>query len=446
MRPQRQAGFTIIEAVVGVAVFGIIATAFYFSINIVVDVSEISRRNTVATNLANEQMELLRNLPYAGLGTVDGNPPGTIPSEQTQTVDNIPYTVDTYISYVDDPYDGEFPDDLYSADYKRARIEVCWEGLSCPRSAILISDFSSNTIETGAGTGVMQIWVRDANTAPVTNATVTVTRANPAVNIVGYTNSDGELIEPMLDPSTNDYHVTATKVGHSTDYTVPVSPEIPDPENRDVSVLEESLTEVTLYIDLTSTLNINTLHAADLTPATGVPLQITGLRQVLGQDTEGEDIPKYDQEHPTDGEGHLSLTGLEWDVYHIVLTGPALTLYSIAGFDHSAPNPDPVTALTIDPDTTTDLNIYLDAYTPYNILFTVRSESSEIITDADIHLVKNGGGYDENRVTTNFGQAFFRDLTPGTYTYTVTKGGFTTLTDTIEVIGQEQPEVTLSSP
>lgn len=446
MNRRGQAGFTIIEAIVGVAVFGIIATAFYFSINVVIDVSEINRRNTVATNLANEQLELLRNLPYTSLGTVNGNPPGSLPDEQIQTVDNIAYDVQTYISYVDDPYDGIFPDDLYSADYKRARIEVCWEGLSCPRPAVLISDFSSTTIETGAGTGVMQILVKDAQTANVSDATVTITRADPAVNIVGYTNSDGELIEPMLDPSTNNYHVAAGKAGFSTDYTVPASLEIPDPDNPDVSILDGALTQVSLYIDLTSILNINTLHAADQTPATDVPLQITGIRKKLGDDAEGDPIYKYDQEHPTNNEGHLFLTSLEWDVYRIVLTGPALDLYSVAGFDHSAPNPDPVTALTIDPATTTNLNIYLDTYTPYNILFTIRSESKQIVTDADIHLVKNGGGYDENRVTTDFGQAFFRDLIPGTYTYTITKAGFTTLTDTIDVIGQEQPEITLSQP
>ncbi len=446
MRVHRQAGFTIIEAVVGIAVFGIIATAFYFSINVVVDVSEINRRNTVATNLANEQLELLRNLPYASLGTVNGNPPGSLPDEQIQTVDNITYNVQTYISYVDDPYDGIFPDDPYSADYKRARVEVCWEGLSCPRPAVLISDFSSTAIETGAGTGVMQILVKDAQTEDVGDAKVTITRPSPAVDIEGYTNSDGELIEPMLAPSTNDYHVSATKTGFSTDYTVPASLEIPDPDNPDVSILDGALTQVSLYIDLTSILNINTLHAADQTPATDVPLQITGIRKKLGDDIDGNPVYKYDQEHPTNGEGHLSLTTLEWDVYRIVLTGPALTLYSVAGFDHSSPNPDPVTALTIDPATITDLNIYLDAYTPYNILFTIRSESREIVADADIHLVKDGEGYDENRVTTNFGQAFFRDLTTGTYTYTITKAGFTTVTDTIDVIGQEQPEITLSQP
>ncbi len=446
MNTSKQSGFTLIEALVGVLVFGIIATAFYFSINVVIDVSEINRRNTVATNLANEQLELLRNLPYANLGTLNGNPAGNLPAEQNQTVDNITYNIQTYISYIDDPYDGVFPTDLYSADYKRARIEVCWEGLSCPRPAVLISDFSSTTVETGAGTGVMQIFVQDANTQPVSNARVTITRSDPAVNIEGFTNSDGELVEPMLDPSTNNYHVSASKTGLSTDYTVPASLAIPDPDNPDVSILDGALTQVTLFIDQTSILNINTKHAIDNQPATDVPLKITGIRKKLGDDADGNPVYKYDQMHPTNSDGFLALNAMEWDVYRIVLTGPALTLYSVAGFDHSAPNPDPVTALTINPATTTDLNIYLDAYTPYNILFTVRSESREIIADADIHLVKNGGGYDENRITTNFGQAFFRDLTPGTYTYTITKPGFTTLTDTIEVIGQEQPEIYLALP
>ena len=446
MKAKRQKGFTLIEALVGIAVFGIIATAFYFSINVVIDASEINRRNTVATNLAIEKLELLRHLPYADLGTVNGNPPGNLPAQQIKTVAGIEYEVKTYISYIDDPYDGIFPDDTYSADYKRARVEVCWSGLSCPRPAILISDFSATTIETGAGTGVMQILVKDANTQPVGNARVTITRNDPAVNIEGYTNSDGLLIEPMLPPSTNDYHVSAIKKGFSIDYTVPASLAIPDPDNPDVSILEDVMTQVTLYIDETSTLNISTKHAIDNEPATDVPLQITGIRKKLGDDAFGNPIYKYDQMHPTNSKGFVTLNNMEWDVYRIVLIGPAATRYSVAGFDHSSPNPDPVTALAIDPATATDLNIYLDSYTPYNILFTVRSETKEIITEADIHLVKNGGGYDENRITTNFGQAFFRDLTTGPYTYTITKAGFVTATNTIEVIGQEEPEISLSLP
>jgi len=212
-----QAGVTLVEVIIAVAVFSIIVTAFYLAINVVLDTVEISRRKTVSTNLANEQMEILRNMPYADIGTVDGNPSGTIPASQTKMVDGLQYTVNTYISYVDDPYDGTFPTDPLSADYKRARVEVCWIGLPCNNPSTLISDFSSNSVETGEGTGVMKITVKDDDNLGVAGALVKLSRTDPAVYIEGFTNADGELIEPLLDPSYNDYNVEVTKAGYGTD-------------------------------------------------------------------------------------------------------------------------------------------------------------------------------------------------------------------------------------
>ena len=42
-------------------------------------------------------------MSYSTVGTVGGNPPGTIPASQTQTVNGTTYTVQTSIKFVDDP-------------------------------------------------------------------------------------------------------------------------------------------------------------------------------------------------------------------------------------------------------------------------------------------------------------------------------------------------------
>jgi hypothetical protein len=289
----------------------------------------------------------------------------------------------------------------------------------------------------------MQVLVKDANTLPIANAQVTITRADPAVHIEGRTNASGELIEPLLSPSNNDYHPLATKSGYSTDYTSPATAQLPDPYNPDVSITEGLLTQATLYIDLLSTLNIQTRDAATGNAVASLPLKITGLRKILGDDAQDLPVYKYDQVHATNDQGNLALSNMEWDVYSFALANGAETLYSVAGFDYPNQAPDPVTSLAIDPASITTLTIYLDTFTANNLLFTIRNDTQQLQGEADIHLVKNSGGYDEHRTTTAFGQAFFRDLTAGSYTYAITKTGYVTQTGEIDVTGQLQPEITL---
>ncbi len=442
---KNQKGVSLVEVVVGVAVFAIIATAFYFSINVVIDAVEISRRKTVATNLANEQMEILRNMPYSVVGVIDGNPAGPIPASQTKTVDNIDYEINTYISYVDDPYDDTFPTDPYSADYKRARVEVCWTGsLACGNPSVLISDFSTNTVETGEGTGVMQITVLNDDNVGVGAASIVISRDDPAVYIEGFTNGEGVLIEPLLDPSYNNYHVEATKSDYGTDYTSAATAEL-DPTNPDKSIIAGELTEVTLYIDELSDLTVNTVESATGNPIGDVSFEVTGLRKILG--TSGDDPPvpvyKYQQTKFTNAEGVLDMNDIESDYYYFALNGGSETQYSVAAFEYPGTSPDPVTTMQINSGTISTLNIYLDTYTPYNLLFTIRDDFGNLIEGADIR-VWDGVDYDETRPTTSFGQEFFRELENKTYNYTVTKPGFVQDSGTIEVTGQLQPEITLN--
>ncbi|MFC1618098.1 carboxypeptidase regulatory-like domain-containing protein [Patescibacteria group bacterium] len=445
MNPKKQSGFTLIEVIVGAAVFGIIAVSFYFSINLIINTVEISRRKTVATNLANEQMEIIRSLPYAEIGVANGNPAGDIPANQTRTIDNLNYAIDTYISYVDDPYDGTFggePHDEYSADYKRVRISVCWQGLVCNNPSVLISDFSSPSAETAEGTGVMQINVQDDAGSGIEGARVNITRVDPSVYIDALTNGGGILNQPSLDPSFNDYHVIATKEGYGTAYTSPVSADL-DPNNPDKSIIEGELTEVTLFIDLLSSLTVSTVESSTGQPIGDVDFEITGLRKILGLDGEENDVYKYQQTHVTNAEGILNLNNIEGDFYQFALTNEDATSYSIAGFSSPGQLPDPITTVDIPSGSTPSINIYLDTFTPQNVLFTVRNDSGLLIEAADIRLY-NSSGYDETRATTNFGQEFFRELTAGNYNYSISKDGYQTSTGTIEVVDQEQPEIILT--
>ena len=66
-----------------------------------------ARTRITATALANEQLEIIRNLPYSEVGTVGGLPHGLIPATQNLNRDGQDFIVHTIIRSLDDPFDGQ---------------------------------------------------------------------------------------------------------------------------------------------------------------------------------------------------------------------------------------------------------------------------------------------------------------------------------------------------
>jgi prepilin-type N-terminal cleavage/methylation domain-containing protein len=122
------AGFTVIEVMVAVTIFAVIATAFAFELTGALRVYKESRMRTVAEQLATEQLEDARRLPYdqtcgtcPGLGTVSGNPPGSIQPAQNKSVGGFDFVVTTRVSFVNDPLPGGFQS---GANYKLVEVSV----------------------------------------------------------------------------------------------------------------------------------------------------------------------------------------------------------------------------------------------------------------------------------------------------------------------------------
>ncbi len=72
----RERGFTMIEAVLAVGLFVIVATALATVLISAINSHGLSRQKTVAQQAAMDQIEEIRRLPYDDVGTVSGNPPG----------------------------------------------------------------------------------------------------------------------------------------------------------------------------------------------------------------------------------------------------------------------------------------------------------------------------------------------------------------------------------
>ena len=149
MRRDLLRGMGLIDVIIGIGLMVVVFMALFTALRVALELSQLARAKAVATQLASSQMEYLRSLPYASLGTIGGTPSGTIPSVATSTGSNGTYVIYTTISYVDDSADGTGPQDSnhITEDYKAARIRVSYTVRSNNQSVLLVSNFIPTGIE-----------------------------------------------------------------------------------------------------------------------------------------------------------------------------------------------------------------------------------------------------------------------------------------------------------
>lgn len=329
-----------------------------------------------ATEIANQQLEIIRNLPYANIGTTQGWPSGNIPSSQTITKQGINYAVKITPRYVDDPFDGQVPNDTAPNDYKKVEIQVSWDRYPCRSPVLLSSIFAPKGIETAEGTGTLFIKVFNASGLPVTSAQVQVvnTDLNPDISITDQTDNNGELKIYALPISVEHYKITVTKSGYSTDYTVtPGSLGNSTPIKPDASIIEGEITSISFNIDKLSAVNIFSVNE-NCSQIGNISFKLQG-GKLIGTEP---DVYKYSQDLSTNAEGELHLN-LEWDTYSVTLNS---NTYDLAGSN-------PLLPLELAPNTTLDLYLVLRTKSDYKLLVTVKDAGSgQPLSGAEVTLTK----------------------------------------------------------
>lgn len=346
--------FTLIEALVDFAIVGMVMVAIFGAFSASFKSIELAKAKIAAVALANEKMEEIRNMPYDELATQTGliYPPGQIPDGQEVARKGITFSVNIVIACVDDPFDGIGAADtaLNSCDYKRAEIIVRKLGKSA-NLAKLSSFVAAKAAETASSTGIIKLCVIDSNSNPVVDAVITITNTevDPPVNISGVTGNDGCISVPTLPPdSHNNYHLTATKDGFSTDLTWPRTAQNPNAVIPDVDVLIQQVTFQTLVIDYIAKMTITVKDEAG-SPVPNTVINVTGSKLRYFN----PNCPKYttDQTYAqtwctvnpavsTDANGVLVLNDLEFDDYtitvptwNIAATSPYQPIHLDAGAD-----------------------------------------------------------------------------------------------------------------
>lgn len=267
--PDSKNGFTLVEILVGIVIFSIIFLALSSLFGVVFNTIRNNKARISANSIALEQLEIVRGMDFNDVKTNTGfTPPGVIQSEKTLTRSGTNFTIKTDIAFFDDEFDGNDPADTFPFDYKKVRVKVIWTNTASASEETVA--MSTNVVSSGLeglspDKGGLLIKVFDASGVIIFNANVHIESVSKGYSVDALTDLNGNLWAPDLEPS-DDYHITATKTGYSTDQTYPIdtdpaSPAYnPNPTKPDAIVVAEKITSLGFSIDVLGNLNIQTVN------------------------------------------------------------------------------------------------------------------------------------------------------------------------------------------
>ena len=386
-----KAGFTLIETLVSTAIFIIVSIALYAGFSNILKIMNIIRVREVMTNIANEQFEIVRNLPYQSVGTVGGIPAGIISQDQEVTKDNKTFVINTVVRSIDDPFDGTFDGttrDLSPADMKLVEVNI-----SCTQCNEHISPISFTTkvapknLEAASTNGSIVVKVFDSSGDPVSGADINIVNdlITPHIDLTDQTDIYGMLTIVDAPPSVNGYHITVSKDGYSSAQTYPVGGSgNPNPVNPDMTVVLQQISQISFTIDQTSEIDFSTIDNQCVSDP-NFNFGMTGSK-IIGT---SPNVYKYSESLTTDNSGSLTLPNVEWDTYTISNTDSTSDIIGT----------NPPSSLGINPGTTQNMQIMTAPKNGRRLLVAILDQSTGLpVSDATVTL-SNTSGYSSTMIT-----------------------------------------------
>lgn len=386
-------GFTLVELIVSIAIFAILAASAYGLYAAIVNGITFYRGQATISALAGQYLEVARNLPYSQVGTLSGNPNGPLPDLPNALNINFSGT-DYKIYYVVNALHDSADPDIGVQDYKQVKLYV--ENLSTGVEKSFITTIAPiNLASLGSG-GVLLVQVINKDWQSVPGATITITNDMlvPAINLTRTADSDGKWYEIGLAPDDN-YHVSVIKSGYSSDQTYSED-EYPGATNPDVIVVQGQVAQTTLTIDQLSHLAFYTLDQ-ECQPISGVGLEI------LGSKTISPELPKFDETYVSSGSGLITPSSttvcssscgassccLEYDVYAPSLTDTSYMIYGTS----------PIQSVNLLPNSSQNFNLILGDKTLNSVLVVVKDDLENPVEGIEVELENSQLGYDEIKYT-----------------------------------------------
>lgn len=388
-------GFTLIETLIAIAIFAIVAGGTYFAYLNVLDITIAAQLNSTGLTVIANELEVIRNIQYADVGTQGGSPTGILLAEKNINFSGFNFFLKTTVRNIDDPFDGTLggsPNDTAPADYKLVELELTC--LNCGRFIPITSTtrVAPANLESSSKNGNIFIHVLDASGDPISQVDVKVinTAVNPTININDVTNNSGQLQLVDIATSSLAYEIAVSKSGYSLDQTYqPGAPTNPNPVKPHATVVSQQLTEIYFSIDRLSTQNLTTQDKfCQAVPNINFNQQGSKL---IGTDP---DILKYSVSDETDTNGVKINANVEWDNYTLTNTDPN---YSLAGTSLLSP-------FNVNPNMNYSVKWLVEPQNNSSFLVVVQDGSGQFINEASVSLTKAGFNETKTSGHNNFSQ------------------------------------------
>lgn len=381
LKKHRQHAFTIMEVVVGVAIMGVLIAGALAAITTLTNTTKVAREKTILSSLVSAELEVVRNLPYSAIGTINGNPNGSLPdavNPRAVSVENKNFEVYYEVAYIDDPADGlSFPSDTAPNDYKQVKLFI--RSTDTNQVTTTLTTVAPEHLEDLTNGGALEISVINAVGQPVEGAEVHIenTLLEPDIIVDRTTDSSGRWVEIGLPSSVNGYHVVVTKPGYSIDQTYPITLENPNPIKPDVTIINGQVTQLSFAIDLLANLTIRTVDEF-CQPISGVDLNVRG-DKLIGTNP---NVYKFNQDNTSNGSGQVPLSDIEWDTYTpTLLAGEPYTIFGTS----------PIQQIDVLPASTQTFTFVLGAPSVNSLRVIVKDASTGAALErATVHIIKGG--------------------------------------------------------
>jgi hypothetical protein len=215
-RVSAEEGFGLVEVVMATALFLCVSAPLIGVLLASVAQQKISHERTLAAQTAQTAIESIRSLPYSSVGTLTGNPAGTIPATQTASqfgISGLDATVTTRISFMDDAPATSYRN---RADYKRVVVTVTRNADSrrLTQDVTYVAPPGVGAVA-GQSEGIVLAQVIDgALNTPIVGTSVTLS-GGPTPARTDTTDATGSVVFPALLPTTvalNHYDITVPPV------------------------------------------------------------------------------------------------------------------------------------------------------------------------------------------------------------------------------------------
>ena len=256
-------GFTLIEAMVGVALFLIIFTSVFGAYRLAMMASSLSSCRVAAIAIGNSQIEKIRNLPYGEVGTKDAQLPraaGKLDQTATEEINGIIFTILTEVRFIADETDGVGVADSCDLDYKQADVEVSWGGATPGKTFFSTKVAPESKVQEAQSCqsqpgGVLTVTVFDDGGSLVPSPEIKIVDLSTGIQTASATPETGRHSFPL---SPQSYRVEVSKTDYSAARTYG-SDEVAVPESPHPTVLQDSETPMSLSIDRTASISVEAI-------------------------------------------------------------------------------------------------------------------------------------------------------------------------------------------